>query len=107
MAKRSVAPRGRSVVALLLLGFVLVAVGVIWRRSYGYKESRVVRSLEDERDQLVARKAKLESEIREASSRSRLAPIAEQRLQMRVPPDSQVIILPRSDRSVMEPRGTP
>lgn len=113
MAKRKVASRGRSIVAAVLLGFVLVAVGVIWRRSYGFAESRVLRRLEDQREQLVARKAKLESEIRDASSRARLAPIAEQRLQMRVPADSQVIILPPLSPAVpaapdsTESRGTP
>jgi hypothetical protein len=38
---------------------------------------------------------RLDADFRDASSRARLGPIAEQRLRMNVPADSQVIILPR------------
>jgi cell division protein FtsL len=81
-------------VALALLGFLLVATGVIWRRSYGIAQRAELDTLGRERVQLEAQVVELESEIREASSRARLAPIAEQRLQMHVPTDSQVVILP-------------
>jgi cell division protein FtsL len=105
MAKRAVGrgaarggarfPRGRSLVGLLLLGFVLVATGVIWRRSYGIARARELDALQRRRAALEARKATLEGEIRELSSRARLAPIAEQRLGMHIPSDSQVVILPK------------
>ncbi len=87
--------RGRSVVALLLLGFVLVATGVIWRRSVGLARAREESRLEQRRSALAAERAKLEGDIRDASSRARLARIAEERLQMHVPNDSLVIIVPR------------
>ena len=87
--------RGRSIVALGLLGFLAVATGVIWRRSYGIAQRTVLEQLDARRTQLLARKAKLEGEIRDASSRARLAPLAEQRLHMHIPSDSQVVILPR------------
>jgi hypothetical protein len=45
-----------------------------------------------------ASRVKLEIEIRDASGRARLVPIAEQRLHMYVPPDSQVIILQRKPK---------
>ena len=89
--------RGRQL-ALLLIGFLLVATGVIWRRSYGIARSRELAELGKRRVQLEARRTQLESEIRDLSSRARLAPIVEQRLQMHVPADSQVIILPRPPR---------
>jgi cell division protein FtsL len=89
--------RGRQL-ALLLIGFLLVATGVIWRRSYGIARSRELTELDKRRVQLEARRAQLESEIRDLSSRARLAPIVEQRLQMHVPTDSQVVILPRPPR---------
>ena len=89
--------RGRQL-ALLLAGFLLVATGVIWRRSYGIARSRELAELDKRRVQLDARRAQLESEIRDLSSRARLAPIVEQRLQMHVPTDSQVVILPRPPR---------
>lgn len=98
MAKRRVALRGRSLVALGLLGFVLIATGVIWRRTTGISQAADLRALEQQVVQLEAQQARLESEIREASSRSTLAPIAERRLGMRVPSDTQVVILPRSPR---------
>jgi cell division protein FtsL len=95
MAKRSVGRRGRSVVALLLLGFVLVATSVIWRRAYGVNQARAVQALDVVRVQLEAERAKLESEIRDAGSRRRIQSIAEQRLRLHIPNDSQVIVLER------------
>jgi cell division protein FtsL len=95
MPKRGARGRGRSIVAIALLGFLLVATGVIWRRSYGIARARELRDLDRRRVQLEAQRAKLESEIRELSSRATLAPIAEQRLYMHVPSDTQVVILPR------------
>lgn len=89
--------RGRQL-ALVLFGFLLVATGVIWRRSYGIARSRELTELDKRRAQLEARRAELESDIRDLSSRARLAPIVEQRLQMHVPTDSQVVILPRPPR---------
>ena len=91
--------RGRSIIALVLLGFALVATGVIWRRGYGIARDRELRALTTRRTELEAEKTKLENDIREASSRARLAPLAERRLQMRIPNDSQVIILPKPRRN--------
>jgi cell division protein FtsL len=91
--------RGRSVVALVLVGFVVLASVVIWRRSFGIAESREIRALERERLQLLAEKARLEGEIRTLSGRARLAPVAEQRLRMHVPNDTQVVIIQRPVRA--------
>src|SRR5687767_12288571 len=92
MAKRRVALRGRSLVALGLVGFVLIATGVSWRRAAGISQAADLRALEQQVIQLEAQQARLESEIREASSRSTLAPVVERRLGMRVPSDTQVVI---------------
>lgn len=89
--------RGRSLIFLALLGFFVVATGVIWRRSIGIAQARALRELEDRRSELEAQEAALEGAIRDASSRARLAPIAEQQLGMRIPPESLVIIIPRPD----------
>jgi cell division protein FtsL len=64
----------------------------------------MLRDLDRQRVELEAQKAKLESEVREAASRARLAPIAEQRLRLHVPNDSQVVILPSPPRRT---HGTP
>lgn len=96
MAKRRVKKRrGRSVVALLLLGFVLVSTVVIWRRSMGIDEARRVRELRRELRQLEAERAALERDIRDASSRAQLVPLAERRLGMRFPLDHEVVFLER------------
>jgi cell division protein FtsL len=81
------------VIALALFGFVLVATGVIARRTYGIDQARALRELDRKQQALEAERVKLEGEIREASSRARLAPIAEQRLNMHVPSPDQVIML--------------
>ena len=91
--KRGRKLRGRARIALGLLGFLLVATGVIWRRSVGISAARELQALEERRSELRARSTSLENEIREAASRARLVPIVEQRLQMRTPSDSQVVIL--------------
>lgn len=90
--------RGRMLVALGLLVFLAVATAVVWRRSAGIAEARVLRDLDRRRAQLEAQRAQLERDVRAASSRAHLAPVAEQRLGMHVPSDTQVIILPRPAR---------
>ena len=92
---RKVASRGRLSFALLLLAFVLIASGVILRRTYGMSGTRELQALEARRSGLVAERLRLEREIRLASSRARLQPIAEQRLQMHVPTEDQVVYLTR------------
>jgi len=93
----------RTAVALALLGFVLVATGVIARRTYGIDQARTLRELDRRRQALEAERVKLDGEIREEASRARLAPIAEQRLNMHVPSPDQVIMLP-SARSATKTR---
>lgn len=107
MAKRSVASRGgggrvtrrrgRSVVALTLFGFVLVATSVIWRRTFGQTQSRTVQQLERQRRDLRAQRDQLVREIRDAASREKITVTAEQRLRLRMPSDSQVIVISRKD----------
>ena len=98
MAPRRVAGKGsgRGRLALVLLGFLVIASGVILRRTYGIAAATQLRQLEQKRAALVAERLRLEGEVRAAASRSTLQPIAEQRLQMHVPSDSQVIIITRS-----------
>ncbi len=88
-------PRGRVVVALALVAFVLVGAAVIWRRVAGIANARELRALAAQRAQLVAERAALESAVRAAAGRARIGGAAEQRLGMRVPADTQVVILTR------------
>ncbi len=96
MATRRVAPRrrGRTTVAFALVGFLIVAVGVITRRSAGMALQRDLTGIERTRMQLSGEVIKLEADITSASSRNRLLPVVESSLGMRVPADTQVIDLP-------------
>lgn len=94
--------RGRSLVALLLAGFVLVALAVVWRRTVGIAQSDTLTALEARKVQLEGDRVRIESEIREASSRRLLGEAVERRLGMRIPADNQVVILPRR-----APNGSP
>lgn len=85
-------------ILLSLVALVIVGWTVIWRRSYGYTESTVVRRMERDLGALAAERVKLEGDIRDGSSRTRLGGVAENNLGMRVPADTQVVIMPRRKR---------
>jgi hypothetical protein len=95
MSKR----RGRRLTALLLLGFLVLASAVVWRKSYGFTEGQRLRELSEQRTELDAKLTRLEGDIRSTLTRGRLGAIVERRLGMRVPADSQIILLtrPRGD----------
>ena len=92
--QRSRRRRGRSIMAALLIGFVIVASAVIWRRSYGITQARQIAGLDRRMVQLEAERQRLSALIRDESSRTQLGPIAHQ-LGMRVPDDSQVRMVSR------------
>jgi cell division protein FtsL len=95
MASKRVGGRGRIRFALVMLAFLVISGGVILRRTFGIAGEHELLLLSGRRAALVAERLRLESEIRTASSRAHLQPIAEQQLQMRVPDASQVITVPR------------
>jgi len=107
MAKRRVNPGRRSVIAVALIGFVLVATGVIARRVYGVREQRDIRKLQKTRDALIADRIRLEGVIRDASSRAHLQPIAEQRLNMHIPKADQQVNLTPPDSATKRPPRSP
>jgi cell division protein FtsL len=96
MAKRRVKKRGRSWIAAALVVFVLAAVLIVWRRAVGVEAERALEELAERRRTLEAERARLESQIREAESLGRIAPIARGRLGLHVAADSQYVLLPRS-----------
>lgn len=98
MAKSRVAFRGRTRVALILSAFVLVALAIVWRRTIGISQSERLGALDAKRVELEGDRARLESEIRDASARQTLGASVEQRLGMHIPTDKQVVILPRTAR---------
>src|SRR5579884_3967097 len=99
-AKSAKSPRGasrgrsaRGLFALALVGFVAVASVVILRRVVGVNQQHEIRTLEQKRQALEAERIRLESDIREASSRQRLQPIAEQRLNMHIATPQEIVNL--------------
>lgn len=92
-------PRGRSWIALFLFGFFLLGAGVIWRRAEGHKQAQDLHVLEDKRTQLEAQRAQLESDLRDLTSRAKLAPVAEGKLHMHIPNDTELVILRRTPRT--------
>jgi hypothetical protein len=96
MAKRGVGLRGRTLVSLVLAAFVLVALSIVWRRTIGIAQSERLASLDAKRLQLEGERARLDGEIRNASTREHLGATVESRLGMHIPTDRQVVILPRA-----------
>src|SRR5689334_11789782 len=95
MAKGGVGMRGRSIVGLLLAAFLVVALAIVWRRTVGIRQSESLAALDAKKTQLESERARLESEIRDASARQTLGGVVERRLGMHIPTDRQVVILSR------------
>ena len=90
--------RGRTLVGVILGAFLLVALSIVWRRTVGIGESERVGQLDARRIELEGERARLEGEIREASTRQSLGATVERGLGMHIPTDKQVVILPRATR---------
>lgn len=91
-------------VVLLLIGFVLVAVGVMLRRVYGVNQAKAISELQQKREALVSEQLKIQDAIRLASDRQHIQAIAQSRLNMRIPAPNQIIYLER--RPVGAPKDT-
>lgn len=102
MAKRGL-KRGRWIVAGGLIAFVVVSSAVISRRSYGHRQGLEVTALGRRLSNLESERVRLDKQIREASSASVIIPIAERRLGMHLPAESQMVVLGRG----VEKSGTP
>lgn len=85
-------------VGVVLGAFVLVALSIVWRRTIGIGESDRLAQLEARRTGLEGERVRLESEIRDASTRQTLGATVERKLGMHIPTDKQVVILPRASR---------
>ena len=89
----SVVLKGRHWVAIWLAGFLAVGLMVVWRQSAALQTSREVQALEQTRGALETSKSALIGEISRARSRAVLVPLAESRLGLRLPQDSEITIL--------------
>ena len=102
MAKRGL-KRGRWLVTGGLIAFVVVSAAVIARRSYGHKEGVELTALQRRKTNLESERVRLSQVIRNASSSSVILPIAERRLKMHLPSESQMVFVKRAART----GGTP
>lgn len=87
-------------IACGLVGFVLIAAAVIARRSYGHREGSTITALQKRQADLESERTRLGQLIREGSSRSHILPIAEKRLGMHAPAETQIVYLQRSGKPV-------
>lgn len=95
--------KGRHWVALLLASFLAVTLVVIWRQGAALAEARRLQALQKTRAALEVQRATLRGEIQRASSRAVLVPLAERRLGLRLPQDSEIIILQGPETAPKEP----
>ena len=95
MAQNVKRRRGRQLTAIVLLGFLVLTSAVVWRKSYGFTEGQKLRELAERRTELDARRTRLDGDIRSIVTLRRLGAIVEKRLGLRVPADSQIILIRR------------
>jgi hypothetical protein len=86
--------KGRHWVAIWLV----LALGALWvvaaRQSAGYRSATALRDARAERARLEGRKADLEQRVRAQQGRAVLVPRAQQNLRLRIPADSEIVLLP-------------
>lgn len=101
--------QGRSIIAVGLLAFVVTAVIVIWRRTSGREAETAIADFDQQRRDLEAQIAKLESDLQQALSASEIEPAAARKLGLRRATDSQLVTLSRGAAvtAVPTPDSTP
>lgn len=86
--------RGRHWAALWLV----LALGTLWvvaaRQSASFRDARALADARTARARLEGRKAEYERRIRAAQGRAVLLPRAQERLGLRLPADSEIVLLP-------------
>jgi hypothetical protein len=90
--------KGRHWVALWLAGFLATAAVVVWRQTSALATARELRSLQSARGALETSRAAAAAAARRARSRAVLVPLAASRLGLRLPQDTEIVIL-------QDPRG--
>jgi translation initiation factor 6 (eIF-6) len=89
----SVQLKGRHWVAIVLGVFLSVALIVVWRQSEAQRTFRNLEALRKTRSTLEVQKSTAIGDISRARSRSVLVPLAEEKLGLRLPQDSEITIL--------------
>jgi hypothetical protein len=81
-----------------LLAFLVAAGSVVSRQTAALRIARALNQARDSLSQLQSRRADFERRLRQAASRTVLVPRA-QALGLRLPADSEIVILPVPDTS--------
>lgn len=90
--------KGRHWVMIWLLAFLVAAGSVVARQTAALRIARALNETRVRRTSLEGRRADLERRLRQAESRSVLVPRA-QAMGLRLPADSEIVILPVPDTS--------
>ena len=86
--------KGRHWIAAWLVAFLAVTWVVYARQTAAIRAARELADLRTRRADLEAHRADLERHIRAAQSRAVLVPRAQSRLGLRLPADSEIVLLP-------------
>jgi len=89
-----VRPRGRHWFAVWLVAFLAVTWLVHARQTAAIRDARALAEIRARRATLEGYRADLERRIRAAQSRAVLVPRAQARLGLRLPADTEIILLP-------------
>jgi cell division protein FtsB len=89
--------KGRHWAAVWLLAFLAVAWIVIARQTSAIRAARELTALHEERANLAGHAADLDRRMRAATSRTVLLRRARARLGLRLPADTEIILLPVPD----------
>lgn len=93
MSARSGTLKGRHWLAVWLAAFLVTTLLVVWRQSAALAAARELQGLDKARGALEASRSGLIGDIHRARSRAVLVPLAERRLNLRLPQDSEITIL--------------
>lgn len=85
--------RGRHWTTIVLSTFLAVTLAVVWRQTAALAAARELQELERTRATLEVQRATVLGQIRRGRSRAVLVPLAERRLGLRLPQDSEITIL--------------
>ena len=87
--------KGRHWIAIWLAAFLATAAAVVWRQTAAVAAARELRTLQAARGALETSRAAAAAAVRRARSRAVLVPLAERRLGLRLPNDTEIVILQR------------
>src|SRR2546426_1492598 len=86
--------KGRHCLGLWPLAALAALSLVIWRQTDGLRAARALAEARERHASLEGTRSELQRRIRDAESRAVLIPRAQQRLGLRQPADTEIILLP-------------